>query len=88
MTAFNARDSEAWAATLNYPHLRIASGELKVWQTEEEFAASFGRQNRDIIPAIFGKHSPIWMSGTLVAIGLNGPRIFAGASGFMSNVSS
>ncbi len=38
MTAFNARDPVAWAATLNYPHLRIASGELVISETEEEFA--------------------------------------------------
>lgn len=39
MTAFNARDPIAWAATFNYPHVRIASGEVGVWETEEEFAA-------------------------------------------------
>ena len=39
MTAFNARDPIAWAATFNYPHVRIASGEVRVWETEEEFAA-------------------------------------------------
>ena len=31
--------------------------------------------------AMRGKHSPIWMPGTLVAIGLNSPRISAGALG-------
>ena len=39
MTAFNARDAEAWAATLNYPHVRLASGTVRVWETQEEFAA-------------------------------------------------
>lgn len=39
MRAFNARDPAAWAATLNYPHLRIASGALEVWESEEELAA-------------------------------------------------
>ena len=38
LNAFNSRDPVAWAATLNYPHLRIASGELRVSETEEEFA--------------------------------------------------
>ena len=38
MNAFNARDPVAWAATLNYPHLRIARGELSGSETEEEFA--------------------------------------------------
>ncbi len=39
------------------------------------------------ILAIMGSSSPIWMPGTLVGIGLTLPRIFAGASGFGSNIS-
>lgn len=38
MTAFNARDSKAWAATLSYPHVRLASGAVTVWETETEYA--------------------------------------------------
>ena len=38
MTTFNARDPAAWAATLNYPHLRIASGEIEVWESAAEYA--------------------------------------------------
>ena len=38
MAAFNARDPQAWAATLNYPHVRFASNEVKVYNTAEEFA--------------------------------------------------
>ena len=30
MLAFNRRDPEAWAATLNYPHVRFASGNVTV----------------------------------------------------------
>ncbi len=41
MAAFNARDEKAWAATLNYPHVRIAGGEVKVWQTPEDYCADF-----------------------------------------------
>ncbi len=43
MTAFNARDPQAWAATLNFPHVRFASNEVKVYNTAEEFA----REMRD-----------------------------------------
>ncbi len=39
MTAFNARDPQAWASTLHFPHLRLASGEVVVTETEEEFVA-------------------------------------------------
>ena len=37
MLAFNARDPKAWAATLNYPHVRLASGSVRVWETEKEY---------------------------------------------------
>src|SRR5271166_2106161 len=32
MTAFNSRDPQAWAATLNYPHVRFASNEVRVYK--------------------------------------------------------
>ncbi|MCH7815574.1 MAG: hypothetical protein IIC60_03280 [Proteobacteria bacterium] len=38
MLSFNARDPQAWAASLNYPHVRFASGGVTVWQSAEEFA--------------------------------------------------
>jgi hypothetical protein len=37
MTAFNSRDPRAWAATLNYPHVRFASNQVRVWASAEEF---------------------------------------------------
>ncbi|HML16675.1 MAG TPA: hypothetical protein VK419_06600 [Bryobacteraceae bacterium] len=43
MKAFNARDPAAWAATLNYPHVRFAGDQVRVYNTAEEFA----RENRD-----------------------------------------
>ena len=38
MLSFNARDPQAWAASLNYPHVRFASGGVTVWQSAEDFA--------------------------------------------------
>lgn len=38
MLGFNARDPEAWAASLNYPHVRFASGGVTVWESAQEFA--------------------------------------------------
>lgn len=38
MLHFNRRDMENWAATLNYPHVRFASGTVTVWESAEEFA--------------------------------------------------
>lgn len=49
MAAFNARDVEAWIATLNFPHVRIASGTVAVFEDAAAFRnnfefASFARQ--------------------------------------------
>lgn len=38
MLHFNRRDMDAWAQTLNYPHVRFASGTVTVWNSAEEFA--------------------------------------------------
>ncbi len=40
MITFNRRDMEGWAATLNYPHVRFASGSVKVWNDIHEFSAT------------------------------------------------
>lgn len=36
MDAFNSRDAAAWAATLNYPHARFASGTVRLWESEKD----------------------------------------------------
>lgn len=41
LRAFNSRDAETWAATLNYPHVRLAGGDVRVWESAEEYAAGF-----------------------------------------------
>lgn len=38
MSAFNNRDMPAWAATLNYPHVRFASGGVTVWDDSPTFS--------------------------------------------------
>ncbi|MCP3410293.1 hypothetical protein [Bradyrhizobium sp. CCGB01] len=40
MKAFNSRDAEAWAKTVHYPHIRIAAGQVQIWNTPEEYAQS------------------------------------------------
>ena len=45
MLAFNSKDMEAWAATLNYPHVRFASGGVTVWGSAEEFAMGRSFEN-------------------------------------------
>ena len=39
MLTFNSRDPVAWAGSLNYPHVRFASGTVTIWHTAEQFAA-------------------------------------------------
>ncbi len=58
MATFNRRDSVAWAATLNYPHVRFASGNVTVWENAEEFAAG---GTFDRLPATGWDHSH-WLS--------------------------
>jgi hypothetical protein len=41
MATLNARDFAANAATLNFPHVRLASGRVRIWATAEEFASAF-----------------------------------------------
>ncbi len=36
MDAFNARDQEGMADACNFPHVRIASGTVRIWQRREE----------------------------------------------------
>lgn len=38
MLAFNNRDMAAWAKTLNYPHVRFASGSVTVWDDGSTFS--------------------------------------------------
>lgn len=45
MLGFNARDPEAWAASLNYPHVRFASGGVTVWESAEEFSQTRAFEN-------------------------------------------
>ena len=35
----DATDVEAWAATLNYPHVRVADGSVELWETADAYAA-------------------------------------------------
>ena len=39
MDAFNSKDPVRWAATLNYPHVRLASNNVRVYNSAEEFAS-------------------------------------------------
>ena len=44
LDAFNERDIEAWSKTLNYPHVRFASGQVKVWENRQAFVSETNLQ--------------------------------------------
>ena len=64
MSTFNARDPQRWAQSLNYPHVRFASGSVTVWDSAEEFAQtdSFNR-----LAAIGWYHSH-WLTRYIVLV--------------------
>lgn len=64
MRTFNNRDMPAWAATLNYPHVRFASGTVTVWQSAEEFA----RQSTFANLAAIGWDHSHWLSREAVLV--------------------
>ena len=37
----NARDGDAVAKTLHFPHYRLTDGQLKVWQTSDSYLSDF-----------------------------------------------
>ena len=43
---FNARDVEAWRGTLNFPHVRLASGSVRYWATLEDYTFDFDELSR------------------------------------------
>ena len=47
MAALNAGDDAALAATLHFPHYRLASGRLQVWETSANYLADFHRRAGD-----------------------------------------
>ena len=44
LEAFNDRDIGAWSKTLNYPHVRFASGQVKVWKNRQAFVSEANLQ--------------------------------------------
>ncbi len=43
LATFNAMDAAGHAATLAYPHVRFASGQVRIWQTIDEATAAMER---------------------------------------------
>ena len=57
MRAFNARDMSGWSATLNYPHVRFASGTVTVWPTRADHFPECIRSDAYALAGIGWDHS-------------------------------
>ena len=62
MLSFNSRDMEDWSETLNYPHVRLAGGSVKVWADRQEYSSV------DIFDGLAstGWHHSAWVSRKVV----------------------
>lgn len=65
MTAFNSGDVHAWAATLNYPHVRFASNTVRVYNS----ALEFERDNADYPKRLAPWHHSRWESMNAIQSG-------------------
>ena len=54
--AFNAQDHEALAATLNYPHVRLANGRFTTTESRDDFVRR-GRQVEQLLEAESWHHT-------------------------------
>jgi hypothetical protein len=65
MAAFNAGDTGPWAATLNYPHVRFAGNQVRVYPD----AADFAKENQDYVKRLAPWHHSRWESMTVIQSG-------------------
>jgi hypothetical protein len=60
--SFNNRDIDSWSKSLNYPHVRFASGSVKVWPDRETFV-----RETDLTPLIeSGWDHSHWLSRKVI----------------------
>jgi hypothetical protein len=57
LAAFNARDVDAWAETLHYPHVRLASGAVALYHDRAAFVAA---HDLEVFAARSGWHHSTW----------------------------
>ena len=77
MKTFNDRDEGAWAATLNYPHLRLASATLgtsgvKTWPTRQAYTDEF---DFDAFAKRYGWSRSEWESIEAVQVAADGVNV-------------
>ena len=68
LATFNARDPAGHAATLAYPHVRLASGTVRVWGTIEEATRAM-EQNIPLLAERAAWHHSEWDHKRLIHAG-------------------
>lgn len=63
MAALNAGDNARLCATLHFPHYRLASGKMQVWEIPDSYLADFHAR------AGAGWHHSLWDFRNLIAAG-------------------
>jgi len=69
MANFNNRDHAANAALFHYPHVRIARGEVFVWESAEEFLAARTPEQQERYVRLTGWHRTEWDSREVIHVG-------------------
>ena len=64
MAAFNALDLEAWKATMQYPHYRLASGRMHIWDDADMDDAYMERVRTGL--SKIGWHHSVWTRREIV----------------------
>ncbi len=64
MAAFNALDLEAWKATMQYPHYRLASGRMHIWEDADMDDAYMERVRTGL--SKIGWHHSVWTRREIV----------------------
>ena len=62
MEAFNNRDIEGWSSTHNFPHVRIAGGQVSLWETKNDYINHFSEPDMFEYLESVGWHHSEWVS--------------------------
>lgn len=69
--ALNARNPDAIAATLHFPHFRLSGEQVKIWESSETYLSDFHkRAGNDWGHTDWGKLEPIQVSDSKVHLGV------------------
>jgi hypothetical protein len=69
MANFNNRDYGAMATLFHFPHVRIAHGEVFIWNSAEEFLATRTPADQERFVRATGWHRTEWDSREVVQVG-------------------